>query len=134
MIILDSSFLISFENELDINHQKALKLMEKISNNTFGQAVITDYIFGEIVTITSIKSKNHTKALFLGDKLIESMQIFSTTKEVFNLAWDIFKKQSNTQLSFTDCSILSLMRNEEVSNIATFDKDFEKIEGISVIK
>ena len=55
-------------------------------------------------------------------------------REIFDNAWQIFKEQKNTKLSFTDCTILAIMRNEGISNIATFDKDFKKIDGINVIQ
>jgi len=45
----------------------------------------------------------------------------------------LFSKQKNTILSFTDCTTVSVMRENNIKNIATFDEDFGKIKGINTV-
>lgn len=54
-------------------------------------------------------------------------------KTSFDGAWDIFCKQKGTVLSFTDCTTISVMLENNIEKIATFDGDFKKISGIEVV-
>ena len=45
----------------------------------------------------------------------------------------IFKEQKVTILSFTDCSIIALMKKEKIRYTATFDGDFLKVENVEVV-
>ena len=47
MIILDTSFIISYFNTRDQNHSKAAKLMKQMHE----PLCLTDYIFGETATV-----------------------------------------------------------------------------------
>ena len=133
MIILDSSFIIAFEVESDQNHERAVKIMSEINSGKFDEAIISDYIFDEVITVSFGRTKNLDKVVFIGDKLRESLVFLRINEEIFEEAWKIFKSQKNTTLSFTDCSIIALMKMKSISNLATFDKDFKKVSGINVI-
>jgi len=133
MIILDSSFLISYFNERDSNHLRARDLMNEITNFKFGAPHITDYIFDEIVTVIFVRLNNLRKAVEIGNHLIQALRILEVEKADFDRAWSIFQKQKDTDLSFTDCSTISVMHESEIKNIATFDEDFTKVKGINVI-
>lgn len=133
MIFLDSSFLIAYEVESDQNHQKAVKIMQEIKNNKFGETVISDYIFDETITVTFNKTKNLEKTIFVGEALLKSTVFVKIDKEIFQSSWQIFKSQKNGALSFTDCSTIALMKSKSINSLATFDKDFKKISGINVV-
>ncbi|MBS3077032.1 type II toxin-antitoxin system VapC family toxin [Candidatus Pacearchaeota archaeon] len=132
-IILDSSFLIALEVGTDQNHEKAEKALEKILEGALGETIISDYIFDEIVTVTFLKTKDLEKAIFLGEKIKQSAKMIKIDAALFDSAWNIFKEQTNTKMSFTDCTNIAIMQSSKIKNIATFDKDFEKIKEINVI-
>jgi|SRR3989344_107677 len=132
MIFLDSSFIIGYKIENDEHHHKAIKLMGKISEGTYGKAVISDYVFDESVTVLLNKSKDLSVSIELGNELRNSLKIMSIDKFVFEESWELFKEQKNTKLSFTDCTIITVMKNNGIENIATFDEDFNRIKGINV--
>ncbi|MBS3054900.1 MAG: type II toxin-antitoxin system VapC family toxin [Candidatus Aenigmarchaeota archaeon] len=133
MIILDSSFLIAFKILDDVHHQKAVKLMEKIVSGRYGKSILTDYIFDETVTGILARSKKLKLAIEFGEEILQSLPLEKITDKLFSDSWEIFKKQSIADLSFTDAIIISVMRENEIKNIATFDGDFKKINGINVI-
>ncbi len=133
MIILDTSFIVSYFNERDENHTKAVELMESIANLKFGPVHMTDFIFDETVTVSFIRLKNLVKAVEIGNYLLKSLRIIEVEKTDFYKAWEIFRKQKNTDLSFTDCTTISVMGENEINNIATFDEDFKRTKGINVI-
>lgn len=133
MIFLDSSFIISYKIENDENHDKSLIIMKKIVNGKYGIPIISDYIFDEFVTVLLNKAKSLSISVNSGNELIDSTKMLTIDEEAFEKAWEIFKKQKNTKFSFTDCSTLALMKKEDINNIATFDKDFKKLNWISVV-
>lgn len=133
MILLDSSLIIAYSNEVDDNHPRAVKIMEKIDADEFGMGIITDYIFDESVTVTMVRSGNVAKARKLGDSLLDSLFLIRIDEESFDLAWEIFGKQSGLNLSFTDCTIIAVCRSWGIPNIGTFDGGFRSIKGFNLI-
>lgn len=134
MIFLDTSFLVSLEVETDQNHEKAIKVMDEIISGKFGKLIISDYIFDETVTVTFGKSRDLKKAVMVGTNLQNSAEILKVDERNLEEAWNLFKNQKGTRFSFTDCTILSLMKKEGIKNIATFDRDFENVKEINVIR
>jgi len=133
MIFLDSSFLVSVEVETDQNHEKAIKIRDEIIEGKFDKTVISDYIFDETITVTFGKTKDLNKAVLVGSNLKKSAEMIKIDEKSFEEAWEIFKNQKDTTFSFTDCTTVTLIKKENIANIATFDKDFKKIKGINVI-
>lgn len=134
MIILDTSFIVSYEVEDDINHSKAKEIYhKKIKEGEFGEAAITDYIFDETVSIIFYRTKSLVKAVEKGENLNQSTHMIEVDEPIHNDSWDLFKSQKTTRLSFTDCTIISAMRLHGIDFVATFDKDFKKVDGINVI-
>lgn len=129
-VILDTSFLVSYYNTRDENHGKAKELMSTISKGDF-KVVISDYIFGECCTVFLIRLKDYKKTLTICD-LIKSLEMIKIDDSTFERAFDIFKEQKETKMSFTDCSTLALMELNGIKNIATFDEDFARIKGINI--
>lgn len=133
MIFIDSSVLVAFAVEKDSNHQKALKLLEKLVVGEFGTIFTSDYIFDETTTVIFARSKSIKEAILAGEYILNSTNLLKVEEESFKDAWAQFKNQKLTKLSFTDCTNLSLMKNRGIRNIATFDGEFSKIESISVV-
>jgi len=117
----------------DQNHLSAIKIRDKLIIGIYGEAYITDYIFDETVTVALQKTKKILKAIEVGNKLRKSLPIIPMEKTHFIDAWEIFRNQKNTRLSFTDCTILAVMEYKKIQQLATFDKDFIKIKNITVI-
>lgn len=133
MIILDTSFIVAYYNEIDENHSIARELIKDIVNFKFGQLHITDYIFSETVTVGLIRLKNLDRAVRIGNYLLKAAKLIEVQKVGFNEAWGVFKKQKDTDLSFTDCTTIAVMHDTKITNIATFDEDFKTIKGINCV-
>ena len=132
MVFLDTSFIISYLNKRDRNHIKSKAIMSKIISGDYGNVCISDYVFSECASVLFKLSRDIKKTEILCNRLKEDL-IFYTDKDIFEETFKIFIKQKNTALSFVDCSIIALMKNNNINYLATFDKDFEIIEGIKVL-
>jgi predicted nucleic acid-binding protein len=73
------------------------------------------------------------KAVRIEEYLRKSTNLVEATSSDFEDAWRIFKKQKETDFSFTDCTSISIMRRMNIRNLATFDRDFLKLEEVNVI-
>ena len=133
MIILDTSFIVAFYNIRDENHLKATNLMEDVTAGKYGKLFITDYIFDESMTVVFIRLKSLSETVKIGELIRKSTELLEVEKSDFEDAWDLFKRQKTTAFSFTDCSTLILMKENNIKTIATFDEDFLKVKGINVM-
>ncbi len=133
MIILDSSFIVAYYNTADSNHNKAIGIMKGLGAGEYGDIFITDYIFDETVTVAFVRLKNLNKTVEIGGAVNSLAKTSYIGKDIFEDTWKLFKGQTGTRFSFTDCSTLSMMKKEGIKNIATFDEDFKKIREIEVV-
>jgi uncharacterized protein len=133
LILLDSSFLIGFEVETDTNHAKARGLMHEVAEAAYGPAVISDYIFDEVVTVTFARTKSVSKARLVGDAMLRSFRMLKVSDDVFQAAWSRFREQKDTKFSFTDSTTVELMHQNGVRTIATFDREFKDSTDFSVL-
>jgi predicted nucleic acid-binding protein len=131
-ILIDTNVFISFYNVDDVNHEKAVKIMSDIDVGTYGVPFISDYIFDEVVTVTSMKVKKKELALRLGDQLLASFHMLMVKEDIFKRAWDAFKL-TDAGLSFTDVTNVVLTEMLPEKRIATFDKGFKKFAELEII-
>lgn len=129
-LILDTSFLVSYYNSRDENHVKAEELMKKIDDKF--EVIISDYVFGECCTVLLMRLKDLKKTLEICNA-IKNLEMIRVDDSAFERAWEIFKEQKQTKMSFTDCSTVALMEMNGIKNIVTFDEDFNKVDGVNVL-
>lgn len=133
MILLDSSFLVAYLNSLDENHERAVEIAKRIDEGDYGVPAITDYIFSEVVTVMLLRVRDVSKVASIGDQLLRAVQLIEVSREAFDVAWRIFKEQEKPRFSFTDCTSIAVCKLHGIPKIATFDKDFRRVEGLTVI-
>ncbi len=131
MIFIDASVFYGYMNIDDVHHKMAKHIMEKIAAKIYWPAITTDYVFDETTTVTSRKL-NRAAAIELG-RFIEGSEILLSKvgEAAFQKAWKIF--QQSEGLSFTDCTIIAFMQINGITDLATFDRGFDLINGINII-
>jgi len=132
MILLDTSLIVAYSNEVDENHLIATEIMERIDGEEFGRGIITDYIFDEIVTVTMARGGSVKRARRLGDLLLESLYLIKVDETQFMDAWDMFGRQT-THMSFTDCTTIAVCRLNGIPNIGTLDREFLSIGDLNIV-
>ena len=133
MIFVDSNVFISYYNEDDINHNLAIKILKDIEEFKYGNAIISDYVFDEIITVCLLRIKEKEKVIKLGLAILKSkIKIFKVNKDIFKKAWQLFQEY-NLKMSFTDFTNLAFLDLLGIDNIATFDKDFKKVKNVNVV-
>lgn len=132
MILLDSSFIIALYNTRDQHHENAQELIKSIMDKDFGDIFISDYIFDEVATCL-LKNIGHHESVKICDVILNSSNLVFINETLFKRSFEIFKKQKNTRLSFTDCTNIIIMEERGMRNIAAFDGDFRSVDGINLL-
>ena len=130
-IFLDASYLLALYNESDIHHKRARILADKIDANEYGQALTSDDVFDEVVSV-ALRKFGKEKAQLFGKQILGSAFIVNGDKHIFDSAFRIFNA-SKLPFSFTDCTTQAIIELAQIQHIATFDKMFEKLD-VEVIK
>jgi len=130
VILLDTSFLYIIFNKSDPHNERGIKILNEIEKLKYGQPIITDYIFDELLTLT-LNKLGKSFALKVLNGLIEllnnGLELFFINEDLFEKAVECFIKY---ELSFTDCTSVALLLAEKESYIASLDKGFDRVKGI----
>lgn len=129
-IFIDSSFLIALVNENDSLHEKSLRYLDLIDKN---ECYISNLIINEVITVIGNKIDLKT-AVSTFDLLNDIFNIIDEYEmNDFNSYVMLLYEKYNTKLSFTDCSIILNMQNNEIENLLSFDKEFRQVNDINLI-
>ncbi len=133
VLILDSSFLIAYHNKNDVHHPASSKIMEDVLDGKFGVALLLEYVFLEVVTVL-LARRGLAVATSVAATLLQAREVeFVPCSDLFGNTLETFRTQKKATLSFTDAALVTLARRHKRTPIATFDKDFRHVEGISVL-
>lgn len=133
MIFIDTSLLVAFVVAKDTNHEKSVSIMEEIVGGKHGQAITSEYVFDETVTVVLVRSKSLYLASKTGDLIKESMPVLEVGNNTFEASWNRFRNQKDTKFSFTDCTIVEVVESNHIDKLATFDREFEYSTSFKVV-
>ena len=125
-IFIDASYFLALYNDDDVHHKHAATVAEKIEANEYGQALSSDDIFDEVVSV-ALRKFGKEKAQIFGKQILESIPIVYGNKHIFENACKIFNA-SKENFSFTDSMSQAIMDLAQARYIATFDKLFDRLD------
>jgi hypothetical protein len=128
MIFLDSSYIKGLILKNDDYNRLSKRIKPYLVNET---KVINTTVMLEVMN--SIKKNNH-------DKDVKELLDCLKTLDVFDfLAWNDYHSSLqwfnyyDESINFSDCTIINSMIKHNVQRIASFDSDFDKIQGFERI-
>ena len=127
-VFIDSNYFIALANPKDSLHSEAMRIAPFLEGGDI-EIVLSDYIFLEVVTVISQRVGKRS-ALAMGRKLRSTpgITLIKIDAQTHNSAWKIFQEVIHKNISFVDCSIIALMRDEDIYKLLTFDMDdFNKL-------
>jgi predicted nucleic acid-binding protein len=133
MIVLDSSFLVAYHNRRDVHHGAAAATMERLLAGDWGEALLHEYVFLEVVTVL-LARRGLDVAVRVAETLLQAREVeFVPSSDMFLNVLETFRAQRQGQLSFADAAIITVARHRDAQFVATFDRDFQQVEGVSVV-
>lgn len=125
MILVDSNYMIALMNNKEKNHKRAVELASRVDND---EKIMPILMLSEAVTgIWSRKKGKDAKLLY--DTLIDNFEIYLPTFNEINTAMQCVLKYGGT-LALADCLAILIMKKRGITEIVSFDDDFDKVEGI----
>ncbi len=98
-----------------------------------GQGLLLEYVFLEVVTVLLVRRELAT-AIRVGEALLGAPEIeFVPCSDFFGQTLEVFRAQHGTGLSFTDAAILTAATSRANGLVATFDAEFRKFPGVTVV-
>src|SRR3990172_7439089 len=74
VIVLDSSFLIAYHNTRDAHHAAAARTMVDLLGGEWGQALLLEYVFLEVVTVLRAR-RGRDVAVAAADRLLQAREV-----------------------------------------------------------
>ncbi|MBI4015926.1 MAG: type II toxin-antitoxin system VapC family toxin [Candidatus Aenigmarchaeota archaeon] len=130
MIFIDASFFLAYDNENDVHHSRALAILDDIEK--YGPVFTSDYILNEVVGV-GLRKLGKERAVTLGQHILKTTFIINVDEHIFSESWGAFSK-TDLNLSLVDCTTLVIMKLANAGKIATFDKEFRKINYLDVLE
>lgn len=130
-IFIDTGAFIALTDADDENHQAAVTFYRG-SKERGGRFLTTNFVVCETMNYLRAKVSQRVAVFFRENLkksgLIETIQV---TPSVEDEAFIIFKRYSDKDFSFTDCTSFAVMRSLKLKSAFAFDKHFEQLEGIN---
>jgi len=127
LIFIDSSYYIAYLIEKDKFHKRAIELDSQLNEKKCINSTVL------LETLNSFASYGGADINELYLYLTEVNDLIYLTDEDYKQSVMI-SKNYNSSINFSDCTILQSMQKLGINKIVSFDDDFSKIKGLSVIK
>lgn len=123
-VFVDTSGLYALIDKRDSYHDATRKIVESLAR-AGRRLVVTDYVVSETVTLANVRSGTRVAARVL-DLIDQSagIRIEWIGQSRFESTKAFFRKHSDHQYSFTDCSSFVVMRELKVPQAITTDGHF----------
>ena len=124
MYFLDTVFLVGLFVSNDQWHAHAIRIYQKIKNK---KLVISKLVIAETITLlkNNLKTKDIREIYNYLPKLFEVID----DSDYFDGAMNEFIKY-DSKISFFDSMYVYIMKKENISEIISFDSDFDRVDGI----
>ena len=128
---LDTSFIIAYAIATDNQHSKTEHLEDIILNNP---CYINNSILNECITVSYNKTKDMEISQEVYYIITDNFKILNEYNIVNYIAktMNLYKKHEG-KLNFTDVGIITTMKDNNILNLLTFDREFKKEKSINVI-
>lgn len=131
MLLIDTNVFLEVELAQEKN-ESCKKILKKILENE-EQGIITDYSVDSICVLMERNGKKSKdiRTFLSGLLAYEGLNIYTTTLNDRIIATDLMEKHG---LDFDDALILQAMHSNNIKELVSFDKDFDKIKEIKRIE
>ena len=124
--------MVAFHNERDAHHAKAAAAMQDFLAGRWGEGLLLEYVFLEVVTVL-LARRDIATASHVGRILLDAAELeFVPCSDIFLDTVQAFTTQKGTRLSFADMAIATVAGTRADGQILTFDDEFRKLGGVEV--
>ena len=124
-IFIDTGAWYALKNKNDPDHAAVFSFFKKLP--LAGIVCYTsDYVIDESITLVKTRLKNHLVATTLAEELLseKAARLIYVAPRYLPRALEIYKKYSDQQFSFTDCTSFAIMESLNIVEALAFDRHF----------
>lgn len=135
-IIIDTGVLYAFYNNKDDNYEIAKNIISDILDGKYGQPIILDYVFDELMSLIQYRTKRNDLATKVGNEILKHNAYHFThiIPSAIAIAWELFANQSGKKfMSFTDTILIAMARELQLLTIASFDNRMKSFKDIKIV-
>ena len=134
LIFADTQGWIALSNKRDQFHQQALRINRRLISQ-HRRFLTTNFVLDETYTLL-LRRIGHYGAITFGEMIrnTPSVEIIHITEGIENQAWELFKRYSDKEFSFTDCTSFVVMRQLGLTETFTNDHHFEQMKFTILLK
>ena len=118
---LDTGFVIPLINEINEFIKQALDLADIYEQYLL---VITDAVFLEIANALSPNYKQEAIQVIEELNSSENVEVVRLTPELFERAFDLYKKRQDKSWGLVDCLSFIIMQDQNINFALSFDQHF----------
>lgn len=123
LVFVDSSAFISSLVSNEGNFKQATTIIKRLEAEG-ALLITTNMIIAEVLTVLSMKHGKEL-ALTFGEQIRDnSLEIAHVNQDLFESAWQIFKREKSKNLGFVDCVSFAFIKNFRIPSAFAFDKQF----------
>jgi predicted nucleic acid-binding protein len=126
-LFIDSGPLVAYYSIRDKYHATAVKSFETIfaGASAYGRLFVSDYVFDEALTTLRTRTRNHNVSVRMGTEILtaHSFSLLKVDDEVFRSSWELYKSTDDLALSFTDCTIHTLVSKYGIHTVFSYDQE-----------
>ena len=129
-LFVDTGAFIALADADDENHKTAAAFYRN-AREKGTRFITTNFVVCE--TMNYLRARiSHPIAVLFRENLKKSrfIEVAAVTRSIEDEAFAIFKRYTDKDFSFTDCTSFSMMRSLKLKSAFAFDKHFDQFEGI----
>ena len=129
-LFIDTGAFIALTDADDENH-KAAAAFYRNAKEKGTRFVTTNFVLCE--TLNYLRARiSHNIAVLFRENLKKSgfLEIVTVTSSNEDAAFTIFRRYTDKDFSFTDCTSFSIMKSLKLKSAFAFDRHFDQFEGI----
>jgi uncharacterized protein len=122
-LFADTSFYVALLSPRDVAHVRAVEVGQQSAR----LIVVTDFILLELGNaLSSVGQRNLFSNLFLNLRSNRNVRIVPASRELLDLAFELFSHRPDKAWSLTDCTSFAVMQAEGLTDALTTDHHFEQ--------
>ena len=120
-VFIDTGYILALVNENDRHHAESLALSQRYDGQP---VVVTDAVLLEIGNALSRMDRNAAVQLIRDLRDSSEATVVSLTPELFESAFDLYRRHTDKQWGLVDCVSFVVMRRMGVKTALAFDRHF----------